>query len=138
MGMGQHCVCNACDFEFSSGHSHHCGCSFAVCVACLDEFSLPTRSFWGPEIGELVILNKVNKVVTYRHKKKPPITTLTFEPTEEFLIAVSAGEWGVNYPIDHMCCPSCKRIGVIAIDFEDQRPCPKCRTGIIECSSVTY
>jgi hypothetical protein len=58
MGMGQHCKCHLCDFDFWSGHSHHGGNSRVLCKACLAEFVLPTESPCGPQIGELIVLQK--------------------------------------------------------------------------------
>lgn len=138
MSFGQHCACNSCDFVFYSGHSHHAGYNEMLCLACLTEFALPTESLWGPQVGELIMVHRLvweRKVV---HKKKPPRFTARLEPTDEFLIAESAGEWGIHYPIDHLICPHCQRVGSMALDFAHGQGCPKCDGGIVECGQLTY
>jgi hypothetical protein len=138
MGMGQHCKCHLCEFDFWSGHSHHEGNSHVLCKVCLAEFVLPTESPWGPRIGELIVLHKMLRESTTFHKKKPPRTSFSYEPTGEFLIAESAGEWGVNYPMAHIVCPCCENIDSMVLDFEDGQHCPKCSDGILHCSAVEY
>ncbi len=137
--MSQHCKCDACDFEFSSGHSHHSGNSWALCTACLTDFALITESFWGPAVGELIVLQKVETVTKFNHKKKPPVVTYLYEPTDEFLIVEkSAGEYGVDYPTAHIVCPCCGLHDSLALDFTDQQACPKCKVGHLSCCSVIY
>jgi hypothetical protein len=92
--MGQHAECDSCDFEFLGGHSHHAGCSNVVCIACLARFALPTDSHWGPNVGEMIFLCKIVGKFQSPHQVSPKKAPW-FEQTEEFLIAESAGEWGV-------------------------------------------
>lgn len=138
MGMGQRSECNLCEFVFFSGHSHHTGVSGAVCTSCLTEFALPTQSSWGPEIGEMIFLNQVVRDLKARHKKRPPIVTYRYEPTDEFLIAESAGAWGVVYPISHIRCPCCQKSGSLVLDFKEGQDCPKCHDGVLHCGQVLY
>lgn len=138
MGMGQYSKCHLCQFEFWGGHSHHAGHSAALCVMCLTEFVLPTANPWGPEINELIVLHKVLRASKIQHKKKPPLISYSYQPTDEFLITESAGKWGVNYPIAHMVCPCCKGKGTLVLDFEDGQHCPKCRDGVLKFLAVTY
>lgn len=138
MGMGQECQCKSCALMFLSGHSHHEGYSSILCKACVTEFALPTRSAWGPSIGELVLLHKLVREVKVHHKKKPPEITYRLEPTDEFVIAESAGEWGVIYPVSHMVCPNCESKGTMMLDFEDGQSCPKCGDGVMQCCEIEY
>lgn len=136
--MGKNCKCHLCEFVFQSGHSHHEGNSCVLCKVCLAEFALPTESPWGPRIGELVVLHKILRTSKIYHKKKAPRLSVSYEATDEFLIAESAGEWGVNYPVAHMVCPSCANSGSMVLDFEDGQQCPKCGEGVLTCSAVEY
>jgi len=138
MGMGQHCQCRLCEFVFQSGHSHHEGNSMVLCKVCLAEYALPTESPWGPRINELIVLHKVIRESKFHHKKKPPRVVFHFVATDEFLIAESAGKWGVNYPTEHMKCPCCESSGSMVLGFEDGQICPKCGDGVLECVVVEY
>ena len=136
--MARQCHCQSCSFSFASGHSHHVGYSWALCTACMTDFVLPTENAWGPRIGEMIVLHKALRISTTTHKQKPPLITFNLEPTEEFLIAESAGEWGVTYPMEHMICPCCGSKGEMAQDFENGRHCPRCRDGILMCDLIEY
>jgi hypothetical protein len=138
MGMGQDCKCQLCEFQFQSGHSHHEGNSSVLCEVCLAEYALPTESPWGPRIGEIIFLYKVVRASKPHSKKKPPGAFFSYVSTDEFLIAESAGEWGVNYPIGHMVCPCCENKGSLVLDFEDGQHCPRCRDGVLKCCLVEY
>ena len=138
MVMAQHCRCRRCAFDFFSGHSHHLGYSCALCTACLSEFALPTQSAWGPRPGELIVLHKLLRTFDVYHKKKPPRVHIHLEPTEEFLIAERAGEWGAYYPTAHLVCPCCQREGTIVLDLDGAQPCPKCSEGSLECWQIDY
>ncbi len=138
--MGQRCQCNHCDFQFMAGHSHHAGASFAICLHCLTEFSLPTESPWGPAVGELIQLFQVHREWKVRHKKKPPVCQFRFEPTNEYLLAEpsGAGWFNVIYPIDTLTCPSCQQLHTLVLDFDDGASCPKCKQGTLQCHEVIY
>ena len=136
--FGQSSQCRSCDFQFSSGHSHHVGYSPALCVACLTQFTLPTANPWGPNNQELIVLHKAIPKVVYRHKKKPPDISWHFEPTDEFLIAQQNEQGGIEYPLSHMRCPSCALVGTIVADFTNGAPCQKCKTGVLECSEIQF
>lgn len=138
MSCGQHCKCNSCDFDFHNGHSHHSGFSQMLCVACLTAFALPTESPWGARLGELIVVHRLVREVEVTHKKKPPRITYRLEASDEFVIAESAGEWGVAYPITHIICPHCGRKGTMALDFFHGQTCPKCRLGTLDCCEVMY
>lgn len=138
MGFGQYCKCRSCEFEFHGGHSHHEGKSWALCKVCLAEYALPTESPWGPRIGELIVLHKKIRESKRRHKKKPARVSYSYLATDEFLIAESAGEWGVNYPSEHLVCPCCESRGSMVLDFEDGQACPICHDGVLNCIAVQY
>jgi hypothetical protein len=104
---------------------------------CLAEFALPTEGPWGPQIGELVVLHKMRRTSKIYHKKKVPRMSVSYEATGAFLIAESAGEWGVN-PVAHMVCPCCANSGSMVLDFEDGQQYPKCGEGVLTCSAVEY
>jgi hypothetical protein len=109
-----------------------------LCLACLTEFALPTESPWGPRVGELIVVHRLVREVEVFHKKKPPRITYRLEASDEFLIAESAGEWGVDYPVGHMICPHCEREGTMALDFVHGQLCPKCRLGVVDRCEVQY
>lgn len=138
--MGQRCHCAGCGFQFLAGHSHHAGASFAVCLHCLAEFSLPTSSPWGPHEGELIQLFQVRREWFVRHKKKPPVCQFRHEPTSEYLLVeASVTEPGrVLYPIETLTCPCCHTPHKLVLDFENGATCPKCKVGNLQCDVVEY
>lgn len=139
MGFGQVCKCTSCDFVFYSGHNHHAGSSCAVCKNCLTRFELPTKSFWGPQVGELVEFHRVLASVAPGHKRKKPRIVRSSEPTGEYLLAEPIeGSSLVSYPVAEICCPSCKAAGSMALDFLNGEDCPACKTGKLECADVMY
>ncbi len=109
-----------------------------MCIGCLTLFVLPTASPWGATDQEIIPMVKLTREVVRRHKKKPPDISWHFEPTDEFLIAQQNEQGGIEYPLSHMRCPSCALVGTIVADFTDGAPCPKCKTGVIECSEIQF
>lgn len=138
--MGQDCRCSCCDFGFMGGHSHHEGASSAVCLHCLTEFSLPTESPWGPEVGELIQLFQVRREWFVRHKKKPSICQFHYEPTSEYLLTEASVSYPgmVVYPIETITCPNCHTPSGLVMAFENGATCPKCKRGKLQCSAVMY
>ena len=142
MAFGQLCECSTCDFSFLSGHSHHEGNSQAFCRACFALFLLPTKSHWGPAIGELIELHRlqVTEMPGSSRKRKRPSVTQRLEPVGEYvLVERREGEsWGVHYPMQDVRCPSCRELDQLTLDFESGEPCPVCKIGRLDCSPVDY
>ncbi len=105
----------------------------------MTRFELPTKSPWGPEVAELIELHTVQKSLTYKHKHKRPKVEWRLEPTgEHLLVEPIEGSTLVNYPIQEITCPACKRHGELALDFETGEDCPECKQGKLICTPVIY
>jgi hypothetical protein len=122
MGLSSHC--RKCDFRFASGHSHHTGSSSALCVACLADFVLPTRSPWGPSLGEVIELHRQTKA--------------GLVGTEEIFEAVRGEHGGVHYALEETACPDCKTKGSLATYFLHDTLCPVCKRGRLWSDLVIY
>ena len=136
---GHHCQCNKCDFDFCSGHSHHEGAAGVMCSECATEFSLPTRSSWGPNIGEVLELHKLTRTFDKKTKKRKVLLRVTREPTGlKLQVEEGASRGEVHYPIESMVCPICSAAGVLKLDFSTGEQCPKCKLGKLQCDEVEY
>jgi hypothetical protein len=97
---------------------------------------LPTKSEWGPQIGEAVFLHRLSK--TKRGKSQ----TI---PSESQAVAIDAGEYMLGRDKKHMVdfdfsstiCPECKKACIVN-QFNDGEACPKCKKGRIVNTSVIY
>jgi hypothetical protein len=146
LGKGQRCTCDSCEFEFSSGHSHHTGAADAVCTQCDARFCLPTKSAWGPDFDELIELHTVRKEqVKHRGRKKHlPRLQEVREPAGQHIMAVPIAVEGLPYPrvhyvaVDELECTNCKSKGRIVLDFSQRDACPRCKSGRLQCIEVLY
>ena len=137
--MDQHATCNRCSFGFWGGHSHHCGSSCCVCLSCLANFVCPTKSVWGPSIGEVIPICRVQT----KGKKKQQVTEIIASGVvfvAEMGDAIQIGRstfHGVHYPIETVPCPDCGAHS-LCLGFEEGTPCPKCKVGLIATLPIEY
>ena len=138
--MAQHAVCNSCGFEFYGGHSHHTGCSQCVCLHCLSHFECPTRSPWGPAIGETIQLFRVE--TTGKGKKR----RIRRVPTEARFVTTQGEStqigdqtfFNVHYPIEEeVACPTCGEFKLCQ-GFELNSECPSCKSDPLSISAIEY
>jgi len=137
---GLHYQCASCDFEFYSGHSHHEGACRAICIACLTEFKLPTRSTWGPELGEIIEIMRLVRVPNRRKlQRKYGKFRLVFEPTGQQVIVDRQQGQALKYEyLSELPCNSCGVLGTYALDLSNVDMCPKCKSGELSCKAVMY
>lgn len=137
--MGQHVTCPKCEFSFFGGHSHHTGASTCVCLACMELYHCPTKSEWGPVIGEDI---QLFRVISFGKRKKtrteflPTGVTFTAEQGEAFQLGERT-TYLVHYPIDSIACPVCNQ-AALCFGFQNGDVCPKCKTESVRIDQIEY
>jgi hypothetical protein len=114
--------CTKCEFDFSTGWSHHASGAFCVCVACGTQFVITGRSEWGPgerERCELVHLGGDG-------------------PTGAFATALESGTMSPHgsplpgFNFSDVRCPACGALEQFRLTLTDGSPCPRCKEGRVE------
>ena len=131
--------CSTCSFGFAGGHNHHTGYSLAICPKCLVEFTLRSRSEWGPEFGEDIPLCRLRSTRIKGNRRKVETPTGIFVTAEE---RRAAGEAKaplrlVHCPIESVNCPECKSSKLIN-QFNEGEACPKCKKGTMIGHPILY
>ena len=109
--------CSACDFEFTSGWSHHAGGQFLVCRDCGTHFLAGGgSSCWGPQPDERL------QLFQYRYVKRLKRSVL--EPTAVFRLP--------SDPLEPLACPACHHRGRLTDILVAGESCPGCHAGVIE------
>lgn len=144
--MGQHASCPKCQFSFYGGHSHNSSASRCVCLGCKALYICPTRSPWGPEIGEEIELLRVSTTTRKLKKgKSRKIAEESYVPTsvvfkaergEAFHLG-DAVHHGVRYPVDLIPCPNCRE-RQLTLGFEQGARCPMCKDSTLVLDVVDY
>ena len=138
--VGMDFNCDTCDFEMSSGNSHHVGAFFCVCLACGDCLGIGTGESFGGAEREGENLNVlwfrygagckqdewVNTGVKITVRCGPPIHV----PAE---VGGPAMEWWAPDTSD-IVCPGCGVRGQVVTELHEGDTCPKCRQGRIKAS----
>lgn len=144
--MGQHASCPKCRFSFYGGHSHHSGTSDCLCLGCKTRYICPTRSPWGPEIGEEIEVCRASNTTRKRKKGKTGnIPKKTYVPTG-VVFKAERGEpfqhgdtvsYFVHYPVDAIPCPNCGE-RQLTFGFEPGAKCPMCQDGTLVLEAIEY
>jgi hypothetical protein len=125
--------CTSCDFDFSSGWSHHAGGQLLVCCDCGTHFVLGGgRSCWGARTGEDLQLFQRDG------ERDIPIGMRVVIRVR----AVPGGEsWdGISYlDLPDLACPHCDRPGALVQSLQEHQPCPACHRGtVVVAGSCIY
>ncbi len=119
--------CDACQFEFLTGWSHHEAGQLLLCVGCSTKFkAVSTENRWGPQSG--VPLRLIRYVVQEEGPRLPVDTGIVLMPSD----TVRPGtEWGTYYfmheVLPSLSCPCCKLVGSIVETLDEEVACPKCK-----------
>ncbi|MFO0884325.1 MAG: hypothetical protein U0894_09065 [Pirellulales bacterium] len=127
--------CPKCAFRFVGGHSHHTGSSEAVCDTCHCFFRCQTNNRWGPKVGEIITVYKVEG--SDEEAKLIP-TGLQFQVVESEAGIDSGQDFvSVLYPQKGLGCTECER-GTIRFGFKEGEHCPWCSQAELEFSTIIY
>jgi uncharacterized protein YbaR (Trm112 family) len=117
--------CTSCDFDFSSGWSHHAGGQFLVCRECGTLYVLGGGdSCWRARTGEHLELRFLPGEAEGDVATGPRVMVR--------VRAVPDGqEWdGVSYlDLPELACPRCNRPDALVQSLEEDLPCPACHRG---------
>jgi len=134
--FGEVFKCSKCDFEFTTGWSHHeCG-QLLLCIGCGTHFKASNpETMWGPDSS------KPLNLLRERYVKKTKSwewadTGVTLRSSET---ARSGSKDGLFYFLHEACaelqCPSCKQHRIVeTIDGEPK--CPKCHDGAVQAEGT--
>lgn len=113
-----------CNFDFSSGWSHHDGGQSLVCRACATHFVLGGgQSCWGPERGERL------QLFVGRGNRSPTGNHVVVDFAISKMVEQEDGVWVLVF--DDIPCPKCGKAGVLTQSLRAGERCPKCRSGHI-------
>jgi hypothetical protein len=125
--------CSSCDFELSSGWSHHAGGQLLVCRDCGEHYVLGDgQSCWGVRPGEQLHLLKAEGEEVVRAGVSVPAQVRPVPARET---------WdGVTYlDFPDLPCPRCGGPDALVQTLEEWQPCPACTRGaIVNAGSCIY
>lgn len=124
--------CTSCDFDFSSGWSHHAGGQFLVCRECGTHYVLGGgESCWSARAGEHLQLQFLPC------DAEGDVATGT-QVTVRVRAVPDDEEWdGVSYlDFPELSCPRCNRADALVQSLEVNQPCPACHRGTIVVSGT--
>lgn len=137
--MGYLATCPKCAFRFTGGHSHDCGSSEAVCDTCQRYFRCPTNNRWGPRVGEIITVFKVEPTGKRRKRMTKLVpTSLQFEAIEGECVTPTGLKFNVIfYPRDGLPCTECQS-GTIRFGFEVGERCPWCSQAELKFTPIEH
>lgn len=146
--MGRRLQCNRCLFTFYGGQNHHAGYGRCLCTSCRSRFVLPTRSEWGPQIGEEIEIGRLQRKLQdgWRAVTEIKPTGIRFRTRRGNRLPARAANavlgdqpsrYDVEYPIGEIDCPDCGEPKLV-MGFVDGDACPKCSRGTMKISAAIY
>ena len=114
----------------------------------MSRFVLPTKSEWGPDIGEEIKIGRLQQKLEDGWRSVIEIMPTGIRFTTQRGKQLSAPPKGtglddeppcylVHYPIADVLCPDCGESNLV-MGFDDGDECPKCRLGKMKTSVVIY
>ncbi len=125
--FGNEFRCTHCQFEFSSGWSHHAGGQLLVCKVCGKHYVLGGgQSCWGAKNGEQLQLFAANEE---GDRVPTGVIVVVSVPRPD-----PAEKWdGVSLlQFDDIPCPGCGGRNVLVQSLEEESPCPACGKGVVK------
>jgi hypothetical protein len=119
--FGESFRCTKCEFDFTTGWSHHASGAFCVCAGCGAKFLITSSNAWGPGDREPCELRLSGK-----------ISTGVFVTVLEKCTISARGTPLYGFDFSAVRCPNCGAAEQFMVTLADGSACPRCKEGRIE------